>query len=207
MQTRRVLSTLFALTIVAAARPALATTSALNATTISPTIQVSASVQPTIRLTLGTGTSGTTCTVATASDYSLSFGNVDALGINAPCGSKFAPTTPGTSAAAYYTDYQLTPAFTNQASTSATVTAYVSSNFSTLSSVLSIVQANSSPANIAALTAMSTASGSPTSIGTSLASGTALTRYIGVSVLPTNSGSATVSGSDSATITYTMTVP
>jgi hypothetical protein len=182
-------------------------TDAVNASSVSPTLQVSVTVQKAIRLTLSTGTSGTTCTVNAASDYSMNFGNVDALGINTPCGSKFDPTTPGTTPSAYYTDYRLTPTFTNQAGTSATITAYVSANFATLNSVLSVVQANSAPGAIGALTAMSTASGSPTSVGTALASGTAVTRYLGVQVQPTNSSSATVSGSDSATITYTMTVP
>ena len=191
----------------AAAGSAVASTDGVNVSTVSPTLQVSATVQKTIRLTLSTGTSGTTCTVATASDYSINFGNIDALGINTPCGSKFAPTTPGSTAAAYFTDYRLTPTFTNQTSTSATVTAYVSSNFATLSSILTVVQANSSPGAIGALTAMSTASGSPTSLGTGLANGTAITRYIGVTVAPTNSAVGTVSGTDSATITYTMTVP
>ena len=185
-----------------------AATSAVNASTVSPTLQVSVTVQKAIALTLSQGAGVGACNVTTASDYSISFGNVDALGINTPtCGAKFDPTTPGVSASAYYTDYKLTPMFTNQSATSATVTAYVSTNFATLSSILSVVQASSAPGNIGALSAMSTSSGSPTSVGTSLASGTAVTRYIGVTVQPTNSGSSTVSGSDTATITYTMTVP
>jgi hypothetical protein len=185
-----------------------AATSAVNASTVSPTLQVSVTVQKAIALTLSQGAGAGACNVTTASDYSISFGNVDALGINSPtCGAKFDPTTPGVSASAYYTDYKLTPMFTNQSATTATVTAYVSTNFATLSSILSVVQASSAPANIGALSAMSTSSGSPTSIGSSLASGTAVTRYIGVTVQPTNSSSSTVSGSDTATITYTMTVP
>jgi hypothetical protein len=185
-----------------------AATSAVNASTVSPTLQVSVTVQKAIALTLSQGAAAGACNVTTASDYSISFGNVDALGINTPtCGAKFDPTTPGVSASAYYTDYKLTPMFTNQSATTATLTAYVSTNFATLSSILSVVQASSAPANIGALSAMSTSSGSPTSIGSSLASGTAVTRYIGVTVQPTNSGSSTVSGSGTATITYTMTVP
>jgi len=186
---------------------AAAASDAVNTNTVSPTLQVSVTVQKAIRLTLSTGTSGTTCAVNTASDYSMNFGNVDALGINTPCGAKFDPTTPGSTPAAYYSDYRITPTFTNQAGTGATVTAYVSANFATLSSVLSVVQANSAPGAIGALTAMSTNSGSPTSLGTGLASGTAVTRYVGVQVQPTNSSSSTVSGTDSATITYTMTIP
>ena len=174
--------------VVGVSTPALAATTAVNASTVSPTLVVSATVQKAIGLTLSTGTGGGACTVTTASDYSMSFGNVDALGINTPtCGAKFDPTTPGSSPSAYYTDYRLTPSFTNQAATTATVTAYVSTNFATLSNVLAVVQASSAPGNIGALSAMSTSSGSPTSIGTSLASGTAITRYIGVTVQPTNS--------------------
>jgi hypothetical protein len=186
---------------------ASAATDAVNASSVSPVLQVSVTVQKAIRLTLSTGTSGTTCTVNSGSDYSMNFGSVDALGINTPCGAKFDPADPGTSPSAYYTDYRVTPVFTNQNGTSATVTAYVSANFATLSNVLSIVQASSTPGTISALTAMSTTPGSPTSVGTGLASGTAVTRYVGVHVQPTNSSNATVSGSDSASITYTLTVP
>src|SRR5438034_2793805 len=94
---------------------AFASTEAANASTISPTLVVGATVQKAIRLTLSQGASGSACTVTAASDYSMSFGNVDALAINnGTCGSKFAPTTAGTSPSAYYTDYKLTPVFTNQ---------------------------------------------------------------------------------------------
>ena len=181
---------------------------AVNASTVSPTLQIRVTVQKAIRLTLSQGASAGACTVTTASDFSMNFGSVDALGISTPtCGSTFAPATPGVSPAAFYTDYRLTPVFSNQSATSATITAYVSTNFAALSSVLAVVHSTTAPANIGALNAMSTISGSPTSIGTSLASGAPITRYIGVTVQPTNSGSSTVSGSDSATITYTMTVP
>ncbi len=201
-------SLLAAALVVAAAIPAAAATDAVNASTVSATLQVSVTVQKAIRLTLSQGASGSACAVTTASDYSMTFGTVDALGINSPsCGAKFDPATPGVTPSAYYTDYKVTPVFANQSGTTASVSAYVSSNFSSLGSVLTVVQANSAPANIGALTAMSTASGSPTSLGTGLASGTAVTRYIGVTVAPTNSGSSTVSGSDSATVTYTLTVP
>ena len=135
------------LTAFGASTPAYAATDAVNASTISPTLAISVTVQKAIRLTLSTGASGTACTVNAASDYSMSFGNVDAIGITTPsCGAKFNPTTPGATPAAYYTDYQLTPMFSNQTSTTGTLTAYVSTNFSTLNSgILSVVQANSSP--------------------------------------------------------------
>src|SRR3954467_6464874 len=110
--------------------PAFAATDAVNASTVSPTLTVSVTVQKAIRLTLSQGASAGACTVTTASDFSMNFGSVDALGITTPtCGSTFAPTTPGVSPAAYYTDYRLTPVFANQSATSGTVTAYVSTNF------------------------------------------------------------------------------
>jgi hypothetical protein len=194
------------LALVAFSTPALASTEAANASSISPTLVVGATVQKAIRLTLSQGASGVACTVTAGSDYSMSFGNVDALAINnGTCGTKIAPATAGTSPSAYFTDYKLTPVFTNQTSTTAQVNAYVSSNFGTLSSILAVVQSNALPTVITDLNAMSLVSGSPTGVGSGLASGTAITRYIGVTVQPTNG--ATVSGADTATVTYTMTAP
>jgi len=136
-------------------------------------------------------------------DYSMNFGTVDALAINAPaCGNKFAPTTPGVTSAVYYSDYKLTPIFTSQLVSTNTLTAYVSSNFAKAN--LSIVQDNALPALITDLTAMSTVVGAQTNVATNATSGTALTRYLGVSIAPTNG--AALTGADAATITYTLTV-
>ena len=182
------------------ATPAFASTSAANTNTISPALVVSVTVQKAISLTLA---SGAGCTVTPAADYSISFGNVDALAINnGSCGSKFAPTTPGSTSSVYYTDYQVTPVFTSQAVATNTLTAYVSAAFAKAN--LSIVQSNSLPATIAAMTPLSTSSSAQTSLATNATSGTAVTRYIGVAVAPTNGAGLT--GADSATITYTLTV-
>jgi hypothetical protein len=136
-------------------------------------------------------------------DYNMSFGAVDALGISTPgCGAQFTPTTPGSTPAVYYADYKITPIFTGQSVSTNTISAYVSANFA--KSNLSIVQASNTPAAIGDLAAMSTSSGSQTNVATNATSGTALTRYIGVSVAPTNGASLT--GADSATVTYTLTV-
>ena len=191
-----------ALVVISMAVPAFAATSAVNTNTVSPTLVVNVTVQKAIQLTLATGTE---CTVNAGGggDYNISFGNVDALAINTPsCGSKFAPTTPGSTNAVYYSDYTVTPTFTSQSVSTNTLTAYVSSTFSKAN--LSIVQANAAPAGIGNLTAMSTNSGSQTSLASNATSGTALTRYVGVSVAPTNGAGLT--GADSATITYTLTV-
>jgi hypothetical protein len=188
--------------LVLAAMPALGANQATNANTLSPTLKVNVTVQDAIQLTLATGT-GCAVTAGGGTDYSMNFGTVDALAINAAtCGNKFAPTTPGVSNAVYYSDYKITPVFTSQAVTSNTLTAYVSSNFAKAN--LSIVQDDAVPALVTDLAAMSTAVGAQTNVATNATSGTALTRYLGVSVAPTNGASLT--GADSATITYTLTV-
>jgi len=78
--------------------PVFASTSATNTNTVSPALVVNVTVQKAISLTLATGTG---CTVAAGSDYSMNLGTVDALAINSGCASKFAPTTPGTTNAVY----------------------------------------------------------------------------------------------------------
>lgn len=176
--------------------------SATNANTVSSTLQVKANVQKTVQLTLSTGT-GCAVSAGGSTDYVVDFGTVDALAINnGSCGSKFAPTTPGTTNAVYYTDYKLIPTFTSQAVSTNTITAYVSSNFSLAN--LSIVQANSTPSLVTDLTAMSTNAGAQTSVATNVTNGSAITRYVGVSVAPTNGAGLT--GNSSATVTYTLTV-
>lgn len=194
--------------LVLAAVPTFAITQAVNTNTVSPTLTVNVNVQNAIQLTLATGTGCTVTAPGPGTDYSMNFGNVDALAINAPCpgagAGKFAPITPGVTNAAYWSDYKLTPVFTSQAVTTNTVTAYVSTTFTKAN--LSIVQAGATPATIGALTAMSTnpAPASQTNIATNAASGTTLTRILGVSVAPTNG--AALTGADLAVITYTLTV-
>lgn len=194
--------TILAAILILAAMPAFATTQAVNTNTISPTLKVNVTVQSAIAMTLS---SGAGCAIAAGggADYNMSFGTVDALGINVPaCGSQYAPTTPGVTNAFYYTDYKITPVFTSQTTSNNTVTAYVSTTFAKAN--LSIVQSNVVPVSSASLTAMSTAVGAQTNLATNAVSGTALTRYLGVSIAPTNG--AALTGADSAIITYTLTV-
>ena len=188
------------------AGPAYAQIQATGTNTVSSSLQVSATVAKAIRLTLSSGTQCTVTASGSTPDYTMSFGTVDALGITSPsCGAQFAPTTPGVTPAVYYSDYKLKPVFTSQSTTNNVITAYVSTNFGTAAGLLSVVQANTAPGSAAALAAMSTAVGAQTSVATNAASATEITRYIGVSVAPIN-GAGTLTGADSATITYTLTV-
>jgi len=191
---------------------AFAGTQAQNTNTVSPTLQISANVQKAVQLTLSTGSAATPhCAVTPTGgtpDYTMNFGTVDALAINAPaCGSVFAPTTPGTSDAIYWSDYNLTPLFTSQSTSNNTITAAVTTNFggSNIAIVRDAANSSTVPASAAAFTAMSTAAATPDTLATNAANGTAITRFIGVAVHPTN-GAGAATGVQTATVTFTLTV-
>jgi len=198
------------LALVAFTTAAFAGTQATNTNTVSPTLQISANVQKAIRLTLSTGTAATPhCTVTATGgtpDYTMSFGTVDALAINAPtCGSVFAPAVPGVDSAIYWSDYNLTPMFTGQSTTNNTITAQVTTNFTAAD--ISVVRdtANSSTVPTAANQFSAVGTGSADTIVTNGANGTAVTRFIGVAVAPTN-GAGTLTGAQTATVTFTLTM-
>ena len=189
--------------------PMFAATQATNTNAVSPTAQVSATIVDAVQLTLSQGASGTACTInngANPPDYAMSFGTVDALAIsNASCGQKYTPAQTGADAV-YFTDYQLNPVFTSQpSSTNPTIKAYVSTNFANANIKLVRDTANSAAVPAAnGFSALSTNSGAPDTIASAVASGTPLTRYVGVDIAPTNGAGLT--GAQSATITFTLTV-
>ena len=198
-----------ALTVLAPA--AFAGTQATNTITVSPTLQNSAHLQSAIRLTLSTGTAATPhCTITPTGgtpDYTVSFGTVDALAINPPsCGTVFAPAVPGTDSAIYWTDYSLRPVFSGQAATTNTITAKVTTNFTAADIAVVRDSANSQTVPTAAnqFTALATGA-TPDTIATNAAKGTAFNRFIGVAVSPTN-GAGTLTGAQTATVTFTLTV-
>src|SRR5262249_14056367 len=165
-------------------------TQATNTNTVSPTLQISANVQSAIRLTLSTGTAATPhCTVTATGgtpDYTMDFGTVDALPINAPsCGSVFAPAVPGTDSAIYWSDYNLTPVFTGQSTTNNTITAKVTTNFTAAD--ISVVRDSANSATVPTAAGQFTAMGvaSADTIVTNATNGQAQTRFIGVAVAPT----------------------
>lgn len=202
---------IFALGMMALSTAAFAGTTAVNTNTVSPTLQISATIQKAVQLTLSTGTAAVThCTVTATGgtpDYTMDFGTVDALGINAGNCNKFAPATPGVSNAIYWSDYNVTPIFTSHTATSGSViTAQVTTNFGVSNIFIVRDSANSStvPASAAAFTALGTAT-ADTIAGPGVTSGTALTRFIGVAVKPDN-GATVGTGAQSATVTFTLTV-
>jgi hypothetical protein len=205
--------TIFALGMMTLSTAAFAGTTATNTNTVSPTLQISATIQSAVQLTLSTGTAAVThcaVTVGGSTDYAMSFGTVDALGINNGACNKFAPATPGVTNAVYWSDYNLTPVFTSQSATAATtIKAQVTTDFAAPHNIFVVRDsANSStaPANAAAFTALNTAA-QDTIVGPGgITSGTAITRFIGVAVTPLNGPPAVLTGLQSATVTFTLTV-
>jgi len=184
---------------------------ATGTNTVSATLAVKATLAKAVQLTLNTG-SGCTVENGGGGDFSLDFGTVDALGISAGnCvgvgAGKVTTVVGGVHKAVYYTDYAITPSFTNQGSTTgSTLGAYVSSAFGQAG--FSIVQSNSAHAAYSDFAAMSTSSGSPTDVAggsANIVTNTPLTRYVGVLVDGDNTKTSTGSSS-TAVITYTLTI-
>jgi hypothetical protein len=194
---------IFALAMFALSTAAFAGTTATNTNTVSPTLQISATIQSAVQLTLSTGTSAAAhCAVVPnaggSPDFKMDFGTVDALGINNGGCNKFAPTTPG-----------VTPVFTSQsASSAATIKAQVTTDFGAPHNIFVVHDsANSSavPASAAAFVALNTAALDPI-VTAGIVSGTPITRFIGVAVTPLNGPPAVLTGLQSATVTFTLTV-
>jgi len=161
----------------------------------------SANVQTAVGLSLATASGG--LTISPATDFSTSYGNVNGLGIGPGTGLTVIPVAGGV---VYQTPYLLQPTFSTFTSTTGTLSAYVSTNF-THSSVLALQYSFSSGGPYSNI---STSSSSPT-VGTSAASsGSATTSYLGLFVATGNGNAFPGSGSgssDNATLTFTLTVP
>jgi hypothetical protein len=213
-QMKRTTLAIFA-TLLMMASTSFAATQASPGTSVSPTLQLTATVQTAIRLTLAAGTGCAFSAPTGGQDFHMDFGTVDALAINGPCANtggagKYNPTTPGVSDdTTYYSNYTVTPQFTSQAQSTGTVKMYVSSNFAANTS-LTVVDggtATALPAQ-ASFAASPTAAASAVSVVTSAASGTGYTRWLGVQVAHTSGAAvAGVGSQQSATLTYTLTVP
>ncbi len=192
---------------------AFAGTSATNATTVQPTLQISATIQKAVSLTLSTGaTAGIShCAVTPTGgtpDFTMNFGNVDALGINTGNCNKFNPTNPGVDNAIYWTDYTVTPVFTSHKTFAATtVSAQVTVNFGAPNNVFIVRDSANSgtvPAGAAQFTALGVAAADTISPAGTV-SGTPLTRFVGVAVKPDN-GATVLQGAQTAVVTFTLTV-
>jgi hypothetical protein len=200
------------------ASTSFAATQAANAATVAPQLNVSATIQKAVSLTLSVGaTAGVThCAVASTGatpEYTMDFGAVDAMAIGAGnCVNRFAPATPGVSDAIYWSDYQLLPVYTShQTFSGTTVTAKVLTDFAAPNNLYVVRDtSNSNAATVATPTAVGNfvalSTTAQDTIGAAgVASGTALTRFIGVGVKPLNANNVGYA-SQTATVTFTLTV-
>lgn len=154
-------------------------------------------VQDAVQLTLGTAAGG--LTVASAADYSMTFGAVNGLGIGPGVGLT---TVAAAGGVIYSTPYLLNPAFTDFTSTTATIKVSVSTNFAHPA----VLKLEDSAASAGPFAAISTTAGAPTQITTTAVDRASITRYLGLFV-SLNNGLGPFLGADNATLTFTMTVP
>jgi hypothetical protein len=180
-----------------------------NAATLSTTLKINVNVVKALRIVLAASGGCAVADPGTGADYSMNFGDVNGLGVpdttsGTPCTTvefdSVATTTP-----IYYSGYQATVGFTGNTTTSnGTLTVYVSTNFG--KTFLSMREGSSAAALQSSASAVSTNSGSPSTISSTLTNNQTVSRFLGVAVVP-NNGAATSVGADSAILTYTLTAP
>ncbi len=164
----------------------------------------SENVQTAVQLLLATAPGG--LTISPAADFSANFGNTNGLGVGTP--------SPGLTILAvsggviYTTPYLIQPSFSSFTSTTCSLSVYVSTDFVHPTTL----QLRDATATGGPYTNISKVAGTPTSITTTAASASTITRYLGLFVSSANGagafpGTAGASGADSATLTYTLTVP
>ena len=151
-------------------------------------------LQTAVQLTLGTATGG--LTISPASDYAANYGSVNGLGIGAGAGLTTTSVAGGT---VYATPYLLNPVFSEFSSTTATVSVALTSNFAHPT----ILQLDDSSAISGPFTQITV---STLQITNTAADRSSITRYLGLFVSNAN-GPGVFTGSDTATLTFTMTVP
>jgi hypothetical protein len=153
-------------------------------------------VQTALRLVLATASGGRT--ISTGSDFSMSYGTVNALGISPGTNLSVAAVTGGQ---LYSTPYVLQPTFASFSSTIGTLETYVSTDFVHPSQLELRDSSNGS-----SFSAISKTSGSQTTLTSSATSASTVTRYLGLFVSNTN-GATVFTGADNATVTFTLVVP
>jgi hypothetical protein len=175
-----------------------------NTSTVTLTLNSpNENVQTAVQFLLATAPSGVS--ISAGSDFSINFGNVNGLGISPGANLTTFSSAGGVT---YGTPYLYKPSFSSFASTTCSVKVYISTDFSHPNALtLQDAAALAGP-----YTNISKSVGSQTAITTTATSGSSNTRYLGLFVSSANGvgafpGTAGASGADSATLTYTLTVP
>lgn len=151
-------------------------------------------VQNAVQLTLGTATGG--LTISPSTDYAANYGNVNGLGIGPATGLTTTSVAGGT---VYVTSYLINPVFTEFSSTTATIKVALTSNFAHPA----VLQLDDSTASGGPFTQITSTA---LTITTTAADRASITRFLGLFVSNGN-GAGAFTGSDNATLTFTMTVP
>lgn len=151
-------------------------------------------LQTAVQFTLGTATGG--LTISPSTDYAANFGFVNGLGIGPGAGLTTVSASGGT---VYVTPYLLNLAFSDQSSTTATVKVALTSNFAH-PAILQLDDASAIGGPFTLIPA------GGIQITNAAATRSSITRYLGLFVSNAN-GAGAFTGSDTATLTFTMTVP
>ena len=164
---------------------------ALDSATTTSELEMSATVQTAVRLNISTGAGGATVSGSNATGlFSLSFGNVNGLGIGTPAaGVSIVADASGT---LYKTPINLTPVYSGFTTETATIEVEQDAAGDT-------AVAREGNSSISASSTVSTST--PASVATGGASGVAIERYVGVYV-----SRSETAGAKSATLIYTITV-
>jgi hypothetical protein len=136
--------------------------------------------------------------IPTGSDFTAAFGTVNGLGIGPAAGLSVTTVAGGV---LYSTPYAIQPTFAGFSSTTGTVTVHVSVDFAHPT----ILELRHSSNNIS-YSPISKLLASPTSISSTMTSGSSLTRYLGLFV-SSLSGPSAFTGADSATLRFTLVIP
>ncbi|HET9741982.1 MAG TPA: hypothetical protein VFQ00_04470 [Terriglobales bacterium] len=153
-------------------------------------------IQSAVELTLDSDPSGLTINPAT--DYSVDYGNVNGLGIGAGAGLTAIAQAGG---AIYSTPYRIKPAFSDLRSTTGTITVCTQTAFAH-SAILNMQDASASAGPFTAIPNC----GARVQITNTASDRSTITRYLGLFISKVN-GPGTSFASDSAVLTYTITVP
>ena len=159
-------------------------------------------VQSALTMVLASSTGLTVTPTGSTPDFTMSFGNVNGLGINPGAGLTVVNGQVA-NGALYATPYLIKPTFSGFTSTSSTtISTYVSSDFVHSA----ILQLYDSPSSGSGYGAISKSAGAPTQLSNSVTSGSAITRYLGLFVSNANGAGIVTGAPETATLTYTITV-
>lgn len=166
-------------------------------------LTISATAQSALQIDIATAVSGATVTGAVGENstglFSVSFGNVNGLGIGSPT-SGVSITSRDSSGTLYTSPIKLTPYFSGFVSTTATVKVYQDATASASSQAA--VREGSAPGSVASVP---TSAGAASTVTSTAASGVDITRYVGLYISNANGGSS-VTGALAPKVIYEISV-